>query len=780
MVRGVRFGLGRVRGRRGRSCLGGAAILALIVGFAAAPSAAQDQPAAPPKPAGPPREIRLALVVGEADYAAGALPTGANDAGLIAQALAQDGFDVTARADADAPTLRKLVRDFTDRVDKAGPDAFVVVYLAGYGLQYGDEDFIAPVDARIDRDADVPVQAVAFTDLFHPLELLPAKARLVVADLAHATPFARDGVKGGAPLAAGLAPRQPPPGTAYAFNAMPGTVAAADPLPYGAYARALAEMMATPGLPLPTMFDRVRLRAGVLTNGADIPWNAGAADATLTFVPPLAQGTPDLGALADADLYSTAIERDTLLGYTAALKAASSDRQAPRLRAILAVSREASFWSASAKADVPRAYWTYMRRYPRGPHLPDARRRLAALRAPLEPPPRFDIMTYDDVPAPTAEEAALVAPPFAVQSFAVLADPAWPPIPLPPPGLLPPPTPAFGDELAPPPLVPAGVLPIPMPTPSAREAARTAGAARRVTQPDVPTYGQVVAETRLDPGGPALALSANGKPLCRVATTSGAAGERMATEVDPAGAVISRITTLRHDGELTILQTGPDGGALTQAVTRSQPDGSRRTILTDGRKAVLATIRSNEAGIVTAATLAPTAQANPPYRPAASGQGPVLAPRLLAAASRLSPPPGSDRAVAAVEIPPAALSAPPPLPPVVFPTTEPPAPPASPPKPAGKPAPVATPAPPPEPAKPSPPEPPRREAARQEPPRPELARKEPARTEPARREPGRKEPVAKPPPAARGKPAKASPRPATRARATPARRPPAVHLKKHR
>ena len=42
-----------------------------------------------------PSERRIALVIGNANYQAGALPTPANDAGLIAQTLQAAGFDVT-------------------------------------------------------------------------------------------------------------------------------------------------------------------------------------------------------------------------------------------------------------------------------------------------------------------------------------------------------------------------------------------------------------------------------------------------------------------------------------------------------------------------------------------------------------------------------------------------------------------------------------------------------------------------------------------------------------
>ena len=582
----------------------GAVVLAVLVA-GGDPSVAQDKvPAAS-------HDVRLALVVGEAAYAFGPLPVSANDAGLVAQALSQVGFEVTARADLDAAALRTLAQEFADKVAKAGPDAFVVVYLAGAGVQYADANFVLPVGADVTQADDIPAQAVALDSLLHPLEALPARARLFIADLARQPfPAGRD-----LPLAAGLALHEPSTaGTLTAFNAMPGTLAPADAPPYGAYARALAAAIDAPGTPIGTLMERVRLRVGAATNGAVVPWNAGTLDEGTTFVPPVAREAAEAGASYGGDVYSSAIARDTLVGYEAALKAAPNGRQAPRLRTILASLREARFWSEAAKADVPRAYWTYLRRYPRGAHLFDARRRLALLKAPLEPPPRFDIMSFDAVPAPTPEEAALVAAPFAL-----LTNPAWPPIPAP--ADLPPVAAGFAD-LPPPPLALAGVLPIPLPP------AHAGGVQRRILQPNVPLYGAVASETR---GGaaPSLVVLANGKPLYRVATIVGPSGDRTVTETDAAGAVVSRTTSVRRHGELAIVQTGPDGGTLTTAVTRTEQDGARRTTITDGRKDMVAEVRTDEGGVAIATTLGAMRDVGRAFKPAAGpGQAPTLPPTL--------------------------------------------------------------------------------------------------------------------------------------------------------
>lgn len=94
----------------------------LLPGFSAS---AQD---------GPRPQKRIALVVGNAAYEAGALATPANDAGLVAQTLQAAGFDVVGARDLDEDSLRKALRDFTDKAEGSGPDTVAFVYLAGYGL----------------------------------------------------------------------------------------------------------------------------------------------------------------------------------------------------------------------------------------------------------------------------------------------------------------------------------------------------------------------------------------------------------------------------------------------------------------------------------------------------------------------------------------------------------------------------------------------------------------------------------------------------------------------
>ncbi len=412
------------------------------------------------------QEKRIALVVGNGAYAKSPLATAANDAGLIAQTLQAAGFDVVGARDLDGDTLRRSFRDFIQKAQASGPDTVAMVYLAGYGMQLAGENYFIPVDAPIGRETDIPIEGLRIGDYLRQLASLPLKAGIVVLDAARQQPF----VEGGQPIASGLALVEPDPHMLIAFNAAPGTVAPAEQGSYGVYAQSLAEMIRTGGLPLPELFDRVRLRVNDASKGAQLPWHANKIDAQFMFfdrapdapapAPPdqvaaiRSRPIRDLGA---QDAYAAAVERDTMQGYEDFLAAYPGDPLARRVRAIAAARREAITWLRTYRTDTPQAYWSYLRRYPRGPHAADARRRLAILTAPLEPPPAFAMIDYD-VPPPPPDEIVYVERPVLYFS-----DPEFDFAPPPPPPVffLPPPPPDF--IVLEPPLLPIGLFILPQP-----------------------------------------------------------------------------------------------------------------------------------------------------------------------------------------------------------------------------------------------------------------------------------------------------------------------------
>ena len=112
----------------------------------------------------PAQEKRIALVVGDGNYVGTPIATAANDAGLIAQTLQAAGFDVIGARDLDADGLRNSFRDFLAKVQEAPADTVAMVYLSGYGIQLAGENYFIPVDAKISRDTDIPIEGLRISD----------------------------------------------------------------------------------------------------------------------------------------------------------------------------------------------------------------------------------------------------------------------------------------------------------------------------------------------------------------------------------------------------------------------------------------------------------------------------------------------------------------------------------------------------------------------------------------------------------------------------------------
>ena len=443
-----------------------AALAALFV--IALPAAAQQ-----PQP-------RIALVIGNAAYPKGPLQNSLADGGLVAEALTSIGFEIVEGADVNQTDFRRVFRDFLEKVQAAGPDAIAFVYYSGHAIQFEGDNYLIPVDARLDRDSDIPIDGVRLFDLLRPLADVPAAAKIVVIDAARPLRFQ---IQGG-PLARGLGAIESAPGMLIAFSSAPGTVADDGPGPYGAYATAIAEMVREPGLDLDTLFARIRLRTNEATGGAQTPWDVSqlqqvvmlvpgtpnapppGAPQGLLSVPQAAMGAPvqrprrPIRDLPPEDAYAIAIEQDDLPTYVEYVRLYPSSPYAQRVWATIRARREALLWRRALLMNSPEAYWTYIQRYPDGMYVFDARRRLRRLAAAEGPPPGFRMLDFDDVPLPVAGEPARLYDVY----------PAAPPprrFLAPPPafivGLPPPPRPGGGLWRRPQPAFPVIVNPGPRP-----------------------------------------------------------------------------------------------------------------------------------------------------------------------------------------------------------------------------------------------------------------------------------------------------------------------------
>jgi uncharacterized caspase-like protein len=389
-------------------------------------------------------EKRFALVIGNAAYKAQPLITAVNDAALISQTLQLAGFDVIGGRDLDQNQLHEAVRAFTNKVANVGADAVAFVYFAGYGGQLAGDNYLIPVGAEISELADLPARALSLAELMHALSALNPKSTFIVLDAGRPGPFVMAGQAGG------LAWTEPEANMLIAFGTAPGTMARDTAGSYGAYARALAEMIREGDLTPVSLFDRVRLRVHELTGGGQVPWNASKIETSFKFFErtPAAAERSDaaartaqfrwqpMRALGAQGAYTAALLRDTFDAYADFLADYWQDPMTKRIRALLAARRESITWERTCQANEPVAYWSYLERYPSGPHAAEASRLLTRTGAATTPPAKFARMDYD-VPPPLPDELEYIERPLLI-----LNDPSF--------GFeSPPPTPANFLEPAP-------------------------------------------------------------------------------------------------------------------------------------------------------------------------------------------------------------------------------------------------------------------------------------------------------------------------------------------
>src|SRR5215208_2720233 len=135
-------------------------------------------------------ENRIALVIGNANYAAvSSLPNPANDAREMANFLSAAGFQVLQAADLEQRAMLRTIGRFAKLVAASGPDTVALVFYAGHGLQLDGENYLVPVDAVIQQEADVPLQAMRLADLMNALSSMPMKTLIVMLDACRNNPF---------------------------------------------------------------------------------------------------------------------------------------------------------------------------------------------------------------------------------------------------------------------------------------------------------------------------------------------------------------------------------------------------------------------------------------------------------------------------------------------------------------------------------------------------------------------------------------------------------------
>jgi hypothetical protein len=225
-------------------------------------------------------EVRLALVIGNSNYrSVTKLPNPDNDAKAVAEDLKSASFDVTLALDLTQVDMRRAIKTFAAKVASRGPETVALVYYAGHGVQVDGENFLVPVDARIERESDIAGASIRLAEMMSALAAVPSKIRIVILDACRNNPFATT------KSARGFAMVDAPNGSIVAYSTAPGTEATDGSDGHSPYTEAFIEASKEPRLQLEQLFKQVRLKVNQATNGQQTPWESSSLTANFWFRP---------------------------------------------------------------------------------------------------------------------------------------------------------------------------------------------------------------------------------------------------------------------------------------------------------------------------------------------------------------------------------------------------------------------------------------------------------------------------------------------------------------
>jgi tetratricopeptide (TPR) repeat protein len=223
---------------------------------------------------------RVALIIGNNNYAVSPLRNAVNDAKLMDNALRAAGFQTLLHEDATQGAMEQAVADFLQLL---GPDDTALFFYAGHGVQIENENFLVPVDFEPTSTViQAKLKFFRLSLLFEELKNKP-KRSIIVLDACRSNPIAQ-----ARSLQAGLAqPQVAGAETFIAFSTGPGQVAADNPNGRDSwFTEALADLISQDALSLDEVFTRVKSRVSNETERRQSPWTTSSLSSTFYFHAP--------------------------------------------------------------------------------------------------------------------------------------------------------------------------------------------------------------------------------------------------------------------------------------------------------------------------------------------------------------------------------------------------------------------------------------------------------------------------------------------------------------
>lgn len=218
------------------------------------------------------RAERVALIIGNSEYASHPLINPVNDAADMAERLSEIGFRVHGDGpllDQDLHGMQVAIRDFTRSLN---PGDLAVFYFAGHGVEYKGTNYLIPTDdEEISFAEDVPDWAYPAPRLLERLAATGATG-VIILDACRNNPLPERG--GGRDLGIGLTTMDTPAGASafIMYAAAPGQTSSDGEGRNGLFTGALLQALERPTRRIDDIMYEVSFAVRNATQGRQVPW----------------------------------------------------------------------------------------------------------------------------------------------------------------------------------------------------------------------------------------------------------------------------------------------------------------------------------------------------------------------------------------------------------------------------------------------------------------------------------------------------------------------------
>ena len=214
---------------------------------------------------------RYALVIGNSNYGPdiGMLKNPVNDAKDMSALLKIKQFKVTTLINANQKQMEQSIASFTRELN--AKNAVGLFFYAGHGIEVGGRNYLIPLEANINGEADVKYEAVDAERVMSGMEYAGNNLNMVILDACRNNPFARSFRS----ASRGLARMDPPKGSLIMYATSPGDVANDGAGRNGLFTQYLLKAMDTPNYTVEKVFKTTANQVYKATNKKQLPWQSG-------------------------------------------------------------------------------------------------------------------------------------------------------------------------------------------------------------------------------------------------------------------------------------------------------------------------------------------------------------------------------------------------------------------------------------------------------------------------------------------------------------------------